>query len=136
MAITEALSWAQIAERLTLLMHELPPSWSYHMKDTCVASQLRLRDIADWTGIERKHLYFMRRGERAVLVNRPDNQRKLSLFFELWDAHKLVKGKDADGRWRIHHTQPQVPAHEAHAGAAGLSAQISWADGTLKVKPP
>lgn len=128
------LSWAEIAERLTRIMHDLPVSWAFHT-DPCAGRQLRLRDIAEWTGIERNHLYYVRRGERLARNDR--NQQRLSRFFAEWDAGKLVKARGPDGKWRVQHFDPasEIPADAPDEGKTGISAQISWFNGTLKVKP-
>lgn len=131
------LSWDELKERLTKIMVALPPAWSYNNRDPCMRAILRLRDISDFTGISRKHLYYIRRGERTPQLFTEKIQRTLSWFFFNWDRGALRKEEQADGSWRIvfRDPQPQVSADATHARQTGLSAQISWESGRLKVVP-
>ena len=100
------LPWVELQRRLTNIMKELPPSWQFHSGDeACTQKILRLRDIAEWTGIYRMTMYDIRSGRRSGIFT-PDKQLKLSRFFALWDAGKLVKGKGPDGKWRVIHVDP------------------------------
>lgn len=137
MEAPEILSWEALRERLTKIMAELPPYMAFGGKDPCALRILRLRDIAEWCGIGRKQLYFIRRGERTAQLFTPEVQRKLSWFFHQWDRGALAKEKQADGKWRLGYRNPQsqVPADAPDAGQARLSAQVSWLDGRLKVLP-
>ncbi|HEX8807741.1 MAG TPA: hypothetical protein VF760_01965 [Xanthobacteraceae bacterium] len=133
------LSWAELQERLTTIMAQLPTFSHLASRDPCAQAVLRLRDIAEFCGIERKHLYFIRRGERVTQLYTEAVQRKLTWFFTEWDAGRLAKRRQADGKWRISALHPQSEVHpDAPAPRPStLAASIDFLTGRLKVgRPP
>lgn len=137
METPEPLSWYELQERLTKIMRELPPQWSYHSKDPCVGKILRLRDIAEWCGIERNHLYEVRRGERKEALFTAKIQSKLTWFFHQWDKGLLEKRQDPNGRWILcyRNQKPDGTPVQTDAGPSPIEAKVSWWKGTLTLKP-
>ena len=131
----EALSWEQLQARLTAIMHDLPTYSDFASRDPCFLKIVRLRDIAEFCRIERKHLYFIRRGERVTQLYTEAVQRKLSWFFHEWDAGRLEKRREPDGKWRIgqRYPQPQGPADAPHAGSPTLEAAVDFSTGRLSL---
>ena len=126
----EALPWAVLQERLTAILDASPRCEYLKNPDPCIQRIIRLRDIAQYCGIERHEVYRARRGERSL---KPNVQKLLSWFFFSLDRGELVKEKQADGKWRIVHQAPQVPAHAPHARPPSLKAQVDFTTGRLKV---
>ncbi len=72
---------------------------------------LRVRDIADYCGFQRKRIYHIGDGSREY--NYDDTQSKISKFFYLWERGLLRKVEGADGKWRIIYQEPKAPSDEA-----------------------
>lgn len=135
METPEALSWAELQERLTRIMALTPSYADFGSKDSCALRVLRLRDIAEFCGIERKHLYFIRRGERKPQLFTPPVQRKLTWFFREWEAGRLVKERGFDGKWRVVHPASQISADATAARASTIQASVDFFTSRLTVKP-
>ncbi|HEX8784256.1 MAG TPA: hypothetical protein VF764_12840 [Steroidobacteraceae bacterium] len=136
--MSEFLSWEQLQDRLTRIMLDLPTFSALASRDPCVLAVVRLRDIAEFCGIHRKHLYFIRRGERVTQLYTEPVQRKLTWFFTEWDAGRLEKRRQADGKWRISVRDPQSqgPADAPlprPAGSPAVTAAVDFLTGRLTV---
>ncbi|MBA0085216.1 MAG: hypothetical protein HRJ53_09480, partial [Acidobacteria bacterium Pan2503] len=130
--LPEMLSWGELQLRLTAILDASPRPEYLASGDPCFQRIIRLRDIATYTDIYRAEIYRVRRGERSL---KPDVQKKLSWFFHNLDHGKLVKEKQADGKWRIvNHPASKVPAHAAYAGSPAIQAQVDFLTGRLKLQ--
>lgn len=129
------LSWAELQQRLTKILMDSPRPETLGRGGDCIQRIIRLRDIANYTGIYRAEIYRVRRGERSL---KPDVQKVLSWFFGNLDRGKLVKEKQADGKWRIVPAAQKVSADATHERASAIAATVDFATGRLTVgrRPP
>lgn len=124
----EILPWAVLQVRLTAIMDASPRSEYLKGRDPCIHRIIRLRDIANYCGIDRQEIYRVRRGERSL---KPEVQRRLSWFFWNFDRGKLVKEKGGDGKWRIVLARAQSPADASDAGPPPIEATVDFLSGRL-----
>ena len=128
MDLPEMLPWEVLRARLTRVLMDSPRCELLHNPDPCIQRVIRLRDIADYTGIYRAEIYRVRRGERSL---KPDVQKILSWFFFNLDRGRLVKEQQVDGKWRIVPAPSQVHPHAPHARPATLEASVDFLTGKL-----
>lgn len=134
--LPEILTWGELQARLTGILDASPRPEYLKNPDPCIQRVIRLRDIATYCGIDRQEVYRVRRGERSL---KPEVQKRLSWFFGFLDCGKLVKEKQADGKWRIvrapkpNYPASQVSADAAHARSPSIQASVDFMTGKLKL---
>ncbi|MBA0085705.1 MAG: hypothetical protein HRJ53_11975, partial [Acidobacteria bacterium Pan2503] len=124
MDLPEMLTWEELQRRLTKIMICSPQPYdlgSSRGRDPCIQRVIRLRDIANYTGIYRAEIYRVRRGERSLTK---DVQQRLSWFFFNLDRGRLVKEPQPDGKWRIVFKAQEVHPHAADARAPAIEATV------------